>query len=60
MEELADNGSMNPTNRGPTPNPVTVSNPPFLSAADYQQLSGLSFADKVVQMRGILTAVAVS
>jgi len=54
------NASTNPLNQGPTPKPVTLSNPPFLTAADYQQLIGLFFADKVVQMRGILTAVAAS
>jgi hypothetical protein len=39
------------------PRPVTLANPPFLSGKDYAQLAGLSFADKVEQMRAILQAV---
>lgn len=39
------------------PRPVTLANPPFLSGKDYAQLAGLTFAEKVEQMRAILQAV---
>lgn len=45
-----------PTPQG-TPRPVTLANPPFLSGRDYGQLAGLTFAEKVVQMRAVLQAV---
>jgi hypothetical protein len=40
-----------------SPKPVTLANPPFLSGKDYAQLAGLTFAEKVDQMRAILQAV---
>ncbi|HEY7330466.1 MAG TPA: hypothetical protein VH592_22690 [Gemmataceae bacterium] len=46
----------NPNPQG-TPKPETLANPPFLSGKDYAQLAGLTFAEKVDQMRGILQAV---
>lgn len=46
----------NPNQQGP-PKPVTLANPPFLSGKDYAQLAGLTFAEKVEQMRAILQAV---
>lgn len=46
----------NPNRQGP-PKPVTLANPPFLSGKDYAQLAGLTFAEKVEQMRAILQAV---
>lgn len=50
---------MYPSNPNPqgTPRPVTLANPPFLSGKDYAQLAGLTFAEKVSQMRAILQAV---
>jgi hypothetical protein len=47
-------GSPNPL---PSPRPVTLANPPFLSGKDYAQLAGLTFTEKVDQMRAILQAV---
>jgi hypothetical protein len=44
-------------NPGGSPRPVTLANPPFLSGKDHAQLAGLSFADKVDQMRAVLQAV---
>jgi hypothetical protein len=44
---------VNPHPQG-TPRPVSLANPGAVSAADYGQLKGLSFAEKVQQMRGIL------
>ena len=46
----------NPNPQGP-PKPVTLANPPFLSGKDFAQLAGLTFAEKVDQMRAILQAV---
>ncbi|HTU93348.1 MAG TPA: hypothetical protein VMF69_24925 [Gemmataceae bacterium] len=46
----------NPNSQG-SPKPVTLANPPFLSGKDYAQLAGLTFAEKVDQMRAILQAV---
>jgi hypothetical protein len=46
----------NPSPQG-SPKPVTLANPPFLSGKDYAQLGGLTFAEKVDQMRAILQAV---
>lgn len=45
-----------PNRQGP-PKPVSLANPPFLSGKDYAQLAGLTFAEKVEQMRAILQAV---
>lgn len=53
---------MSPSNPSPSgpPKPVTLANPPFFSRHDYQQLGGLTFDEKVRQLRGILEAVKAS
>lgn len=49
--------NMSQPNLGGAPRPVTLANPPFLSGKDYAQLAGLSFNEKLDQMRAILQAV---
>ena len=56
--EAAEAGKAAPRTGQPDPRlpakPVELANPGRLSAADYAQLEGLSFGDKVRQMRAIL------